>query len=456
LASVTLTGNARVDLVLDPAGGIFGQVVHAGTGEPIAGARVQIIPTARHGQRAPAVESDAEGRFRLQKLGLGDVFVQARRGRLVGHGGPVPVVPGRAVVGLVIPVQGAFAIAGQVRFADGRAAGGIPVMAEGQSGAGVASGESTSAGQFVIEGVWPGDHELQVWLKDGGRARQEVTVADRDLTGIDLLITPGLIVQGHVDDAQGRPAAGVRVMATTDAGGGAQRYNRIATTNAAGEFQMPPDIPWGDLSLRAGGQDRGISLWGPQRTAPGAAVRVSLRLGPGASLAGRVRHEDGSPAAGARVLVVNPDGDRGEGALTVADSEGRYQLTALAPGWARAAASVLPPPRFEDGSARVQLIPGQQATLDLRMPRPASIRGLVRLPDGRPGIGALVLAAVSPTKPWAEQARRALADDDGGFQIDGLASGRRYHVWVDLPGYATGHLPEVPAGAAGATVVLTR
>ncbi len=246
------------------------------------------------------------------------------------------------------------------------------------------------------------------------------------------------------------------MIVTTEAGADAARYNRIATSDARGDFQLPPDIPWGTLSARAGQHDQGIALWGPRPTEPGSVVQVNLKLEDGARLTGLVRQEDGSPARGAHVLIVNPEGERGERAETVTGPDGRYRLAALAPGWARGAAGSSSSPRFEDGYTRVQLIAGQESTLDLRVPAETSIRGLVRLADGRPGGGALVLAGASGQKPWAEQARRALAGSDGAFQIEGLARGRRYHLWIDLPGHTGAHLTDIAAGASDVRVSLSR
>jgi RNA polymerase sigma factor (sigma-70 family) len=441
--SVTLTSPQRADLTLEPAGGFFGRVVHALTGEPIPGARVQAIPTFRRGTRAPAVETDFEGKFRLQRLGLGDLVVQARLGRLVGQVGPVAVVPALATMDLEIRVHEAFAITGRVSKGDDPAAG-VAVMAESKAGTAVAWGETSAAGAFVIEGLLPDDYQLQVWLKDGGRARLDVTVVDRDVTGLELKLTPGLAVRGRVH-RRGQPMAGARVIVTTEAGADGGRYNRIATSDVRGEFQLPPDIPWGTLFARASAADA-IALFGPHSTEPGAQVELDLALETGAALAGLVRRADGTPAAGAHVAVISPEGARGERAAAVAGPDGRYRLTGLAPGWARVAASAWANPRLDDGFERVQLAAGQDVDLDLRVPASANIRGVVRLVDGRPAAGALVLAGSTNDKPWPEQARRAVAAADGTFQLDGLVRGRSYHLWVDLPGHATAHRANVAAG----------
>jgi hypothetical protein len=451
--SVTLTSPKQVDLLLEPAGGLFGRVIHAVTGEPIVGARVHVIPTFRRGTRAPAVESDFEGKFRLQRLGLGDMVVQARRGRLVGQVGPVAVVPAKPTTDLEVRVQEAFAIAGRVLGGDGRPAAGVAVMAQSSSGNAEASGETSVAGDFIIEGVLPGEYQLQVWLRDGGRARLDVKVVDQDLTGADLKVTPGLVVRGRVH-RRGQPVAGARVMVTTESSVDGGRYNRIATSDASGNFQLPPDIPWGSLSARASA-DNGIALFGPRPTEPGADVHLDLELESGASLIGLVRRADGSPAEGAYVAAINPEGERGERADVVAGPDGRYRLTALAPGWVRVAASASTKPRLDDGFQRVQVTAGQELTLDLRVPDPAGIRGIVRLSDGKPGSGALVLAGTSADKPWPEQARRVLAGTDGTFQLEGLARGRPYHLWVDLPGHRTSHLANVPGGTNHVQVSLS-
>ena len=148
----------------------------------------------------------------------------------------------------------------------------------------------------------PGSHEVQVWLKDGGRARQEVTVKSADVTDVELRITPGLVARGHVDDRQGRPASAVRVIATTDVGREAElqpHHNYVCPRR----FQRRSPTSPGALSLRASRKDDGLALSGPQPTQPGATVNVNLRLGEGARVTGIVRTQDGSPAPGVRNLI---------------------------------------------------------------------------------------------------------------------------------------------------------
>jgi RNA polymerase sigma-70 factor (ECF subfamily) len=453
---LSLEASAHADLHLEPAGGIFGRVIRETTREPVAGALVQAVPTARGGRWNPAVESDADGRFRLESFGLGEFVVQARRGRLVGRAGPVAIVPAKAVTGLEVEVRAALVIAGRVLDRDGRPAAGVWVLAESHGTPGAGKAQSAPDGSYRVEGVLPGDYAVDVWTRDGGRAHGAVTVVDRDVSGVDLRITPGVVVEGQVLDGTGRPAPRVRVVAMTERGveGEDAHYTRIATADDGGNFRMPPDVPWGVLSLRAEQKQTGIALWGPRAVEPGAVIRVSLRLEEGARLTGLVRIGDGAPAAGAKVLVVSPDGEHGMTAEAVAAADGRYSLRALAPGWAKAAASVSSAPRFEDGSARIQLAAGEEARLDLEAPRPAAIRGFARLPDGRPAAGALLLAGRTARKPWPERARRTVAGADGAFQIDDLAGGRSYHLWADLPGHSA-HVADVAAGATGVIVPLT-
>jgi hypothetical protein len=243
-------------------------------------------------------------------------------------------------------------------------------------------------------------------------------------------------------------------MVTTESGADGGRYNRIATSDASGSFQLPPDVPWGSLSARASADD-GIAMFGPRPTEPGADVHLDLELESGASLTGLVRRADGSPTGAAYVAALNPEGERGERADVVVGPDGRYRLSALAPGWVRVAASASTKPRLDDGFQRVQLTAGQEVTLNLHVPDPASIRGIVRLSDGKPGSGALVLAGTSADKPWPEQARRVLAGTDGTFQLEGLARGRPYHLWVDFPGHRTSHLANIPGGTNHVQVSLS-
>jgi hypothetical protein len=234
-----------------------------------------------------------------------------------------------------------------------------------------------------------------------------------------------------------------------------ERYTRITTTDARGDFTLPPDMPWGVLTVRAEQKPAGIAVWGPTSVAPGATVQVDLQLDEGARLAGVVRLADGAPAAGARVAVLCPEDGRGMLVDTITGPDGRYELRGLPPGGARIAAMVgTSAPRFEDGFSRAQLKTHETTTLDLEAVRGAVIRGVVRLPDGRPAGGAIVLASVSAEKPWPERARRAVADGEGTFEISELASGHAYHLWADVPGYRTAHVPNVTGGERAASVRL--
>ena len=195
---------------------------------------------------ASAVESDIDGRFRLQRLPLGDFLLKgpSRGGWLEGRG-PWQLCPHAGLP--------AWRYRGRRGVCDSRPRPdrpcrpvlGVAVMSAARSDAGIAVVKQWPKGPSQSRAFPPGSHEVQVWLKDGGRARQEVTVKSADVTDVELRITPGLVARGHVDDRQGRPASAVRVIATTDAGREAERYNRITTTDARGDFNAAHPHPLG-------------------------------------------------------------------------------------------------------------------------------------------------------------------------------------------------------------------
>ena len=104
-----------------------------------------------------------------------------------------------------------------------------------------------------------------------------------------------------------------------------------------------------------------------------------------------------------------------------------------------------PAARFDEGAARVRLAEGQELRLDFQLARAASIRGTALLPDGRPAVGAVVVASKQDSRPSPTHRLRATADADGRFAVEDLDAGAAYFVWGEIPGYAA----RAPAVAAG-------
>lgn len=103
------------------------------------------------------------------------------------------------------------------------------------------------------------------------------------------------------------------------------------------------------------------------------------------------------------------------------DADGEVELDARAPGLYRLAACR--PGHAESLGEPLELAPGTEQTLELRLERGASLAGRVRMLDGDPALAAL--RGVSGVRlERGGTTYTAAFDRAGGYRFDGLASGR--------------------------------
>jgi hypothetical protein len=445
------------DLHLEPAGSVSGEVVSRGSGAPVAGARVQarLLEGWSLG-RSRAVESDGAGQFRLESLSAGDFVVEARADRGAGRSAPLRVMPGQAHREVVVELADGLSVLGQVVDASGRPTGGVHLTAWSHDGQAPVEASSAADGRFRIDGLLPGSYELRAIGPEGARTRVPAKLVDRDLSGVELRLQAQVIVTGLVIDPSGRPVEGARVMAGTEPQvlGWAGRTAPATTTSADGRFRFQ-GIDAGRVTIRVEKEGVGATSWVEKRIPPGAVRELILRLEAAAGLTGLVRFEDGRPAPGAVVYVEYPESRRrffdGHGrehvaSRAVAGPDAIYAISGLDPGAVRVTAS------RAGGALRTRQVPtvsltaGEQKSLDLVVPRAQSIAGQVRLPDGRPAAGALVLVDATGSPPPLAFARRGMADQDGHFAVGDLDAGQTYTVRAEQPGHAGARVPAVPAG----------
>jgi hypothetical protein len=232
-------------------------IVHNERHEPIGRARVQVFAAGdarnRQGQEAAlprrranvTTSTDAEGRFEISGLPIGEYLVAAELINQRGHRYGVTFYPSTvdvneavaiSVVGdpvspieiELIPVPG-VRVAGSVASSSGRATDGLMVMLFQRFGS--FGSESLFAtmveahGTFEILGVSPGSYRLTVLPKTPPTglnrefADRIIEVRDSDLNGVALVLGPGASVSGRVAMEPGASvstSAGLRVSANID------------------------------------------------------------------------------------------------------------------------------------------------------------------------------------------------------------------------------------------------
>jgi len=276
-----------------------------------------------------------------------------------------------------------------------------------------------------------------------------------------LVLRPGGLIVGHVEDADGRPVAGAAVTAEErrNPSGevrieiGGRREEPRALADEDGAFRLGPLDPEKDWLVRASAEglapgETVVPGLEPHRTRKG--VRVVLDRG--AVLAGTVVDEQGR-GIGEVALELAPAPRRGgaieihgpEQALPafagVSDDDGRFEIAGLPAGrfdlslrragFARRSVSAIEigedPGTVEVGE--IELRAGQRMQGLVRDRAGAPIEGVeVHLQEAAPRM-AFMLAGVPESEP------AAVTDPAGWFAVEELAEGKRYSLSFRRRGY---------------------
>jgi protocatechuate 3,4-dioxygenase beta subunit len=403
-------------------------------------------------------ETGADGRFEFRGLKPGDYAVGARRSGFARASiDPVKVAEKRAAEPIELVLKPGATISGVLHDKLGNGASGWYVAARGSSqGGGPPLGPGTNRsedptgpdGAFLLEGLTAGEtYELQVLGGWGLGPRKSGVVAPAD--GIDLTVTGTGQIRGRVVDGDsGRAIPDFQVRYQPDAQGGMRFMMRMGPGRGRGPYERQPfHAEDGSFVL----EDVPAGRWTVEAFAPGfqpgsaAAVTVGesessdaveVRLTKGGVVSGRVlESRTGRPVLDATVRVEPSGGERRMGMMrmggdggddeTSTDADGRYELSALAPGtWVVTASH----PEWSEATATVE-IKDAPATADVRLGRGGSIGGTV-LGGTRPVAGAQVTLSPSGDSGMrmggfmggGEQS--ALTDEGGRFRFERLNPGR--------------------------------
>lgn len=436
-------------------GGVVRGVVREGEGQrPLAGARVRIdaglaLPAEwqQDATRNEAV-TDAQGRFRLDGIGPGVVRLEARAaGYARAERGNV-----RAGSSVELFLFGGTMIAGTVRDEAGRPVKGALVRAEGdETWSAPAAERSDARGEFQLWGVRPG--EYSVVAREGSRAPGFATVVvDPDgPANAALTLADGGYAVGRVLDAAGRPLVGrVRVDSVEGRGIPAFASEQLsAETRTDGTFALGP-LPLGALGLSVAAPAHVARRVEAHIAASGRTADVGdVTLEAGLAIRGRVRDAQGQALGAASVRAERAEGgETSEGETTVGEDghftigglrPGRHEVTATAPGYARAVVQA------EAGGA----------TFDIVLGLGGEIAGRVVDADGVPAEDAQVVAQGIGGERWSNRYFMGRATEgDGRFLLRGVAEGA-YTLRARAEGRGEAVVSEVRLAAGGSAEVGT-
>ncbi|MHC4165007.1 MAG: carboxypeptidase regulatory-like domain-containing protein, partial [Planctomycetota bacterium] len=314
-----VAGNARatderLTVELEAAQKINGTVAFA-DGRPVAGVTLEAQGpvTARSFTRG-------DGSFTLRGLATGRYKVRLRDSRL-------PPTSAEAAAGednVTLVVRSSKSIAGRVVNPRGEPVGGVVVRAISASRASLRA-IARADGSFVLEGVTDGLYTLvanppseanQPYSQgqDYTSARQDGVPAGS--TSIELVLNPGLAIEGVLVDEGGAPVSGVWLATGV----------RTTCTNETGQFVLR-GLPPADYRIHLPPPNpKGLRLLDGEEEYRAGTRDLRLVALAGTEVRGTVVDERGRPIAGAIVQAVGPDGSRRR-ALTKGD--GSFAITGV-------------------------------------------------------------------------------------------------------------------------------
>lgn len=377
---------AGVDLRLGRGGAtLSGRVLDAGGGT-IPGARVRAVLLPERTAAASEVqvhafeaEADSEGRYRLE-LPRARYTVIAR---FDGYASRRSYVVLDMDETRDFALQPAARLAGRVVTGDERrpvpgATVSLQPAAATNESERVEPVTSDEEGRFQIATVPAGSHWLiaRKGALVGTSAHALAVTAATAVDDIEIVVAPGLRLEGTITNHAGQPIARATVVVR------APRQTEHARSDQAGRFTID--------GLRPAEYWVEISAEGHLRLAEDLPVAASLArtfvLDEALTVRGVVLTAAGAPAAGAQIEA----SVRGPGVAyeeTTADGEGRFVLRRLGPG------ELILRANLGGDAARIgpePLARGQRRELTVRLSSGATASGVVVWDDGAPAVGIRV------------------------------------------------------------------
>jgi protocatechuate 3,4-dioxygenase beta subunit len=415
------TGGAhrQVTLRLSRSAAVEGRVTDARTGDGVAHAAIEVVPQLTGGRERsslpeaerPSVTADARGNFSVRGVAPG-----MHRVRVTGDGYEAweePYFKLEPVTRLDVRLHGASFLTGRVVDATGAPVRGARVWPEGAR-AGEAA-ESGEGGGFSLE-VGRGIYRVFA-RKDalaGALERQVAAGAGQTVKHLVITLSQGATLSGEVVsvDREGAPssrpvaACGLLLMV------GKERLE--SSCDQGGRFEWT-GLPVGIGSLAVTSPGHAPAKVEHLALAAGERMRVRIEVSPDAAVAGRVTDPAGQPVPGAlvRARLFGPQG--GASSLAMTDAEGRFRIGDVPSGEVQVQAT-------REGAAagvekRLQVAPGDQATVDLVLASSGTLTGRVTRQDGKPLRAATRVGLRSRTDRM-QRASTGELDAQGRYRIE--------------------------------------
>lgn len=380
------SGSSGVEIQLKEGATVLGVVVDP-DGQPVAGAKIG--GAALRAESTPKGVSDERGRFRLERVPAGTLFLHVQAEGYPGtYVRDVRVADGEVLTDLEIMLDSGIEVTGQVVDGAGNPVAGAQVRISSLNQFMIAAPVVTTTdeeGRYRVPGLradtpYQGTATHQGYLS--GTIEEFESETNRDL-GVTTL-TEGALVRGRVLDENGNPIAGAQISATehredmpgldmiVGLEGLGIRTNSAHTTktNEDGNFSLS-GVKSGDYQIRATATGYAAYKSDPMQLSDGVQKELDIVMDRGGEITGRVIDPNGTPMAGIQVAAMRfmPMPSRSQ---TETDADGNFRLTGLDEGAYNVSAKS---PGFATASVG-QITPGS-APIELVFERKGAVRGVV-------------------------------------------------------------------------------
>jgi protocatechuate 3,4-dioxygenase beta subunit len=239
-------GQKDITLTLDPAGSVTGKVVVRGTGQPLASARVSLLPLtpgwANSSFDPGTIFSAADGSFQIADVSAGSYrlmaeFTNEPVADWVADAVPVTVAAGQTAPGVQIQASKGGVAEVTVRGKKNHELLANAVVNVNSQDYGHASSTGTNGVAFFR--LPPGQFSVFANKPDWSQAQMPATVTEGQTTRITIELGEPFKVAGVLRDTSGAPVAGASAEVIPDYGNGGTDVKTDANGHYALSWQKP-------------------------------------------------------------------------------------------------------------------------------------------------------------------------------------------------------------------------
>jgi protocatechuate 3,4-dioxygenase beta subunit len=244
---------ASLDFKLPPGGAVQGRITDK-DGKPVAKVGVNVYDGVESGMPLDYVETDAQGRYRFDNLGLDRTLkLYAHKLGYLANNSQFKIDKKESVHqhDLVIekrPHGGS--VSGVVTDSQGKPVAGAEIINQGGSSSESRRAKTDARGKFLLDDVYADGIGHQLVVKAKGFAPERVEFKPgtaKTPASVEVQLKPGHRIKGRVINSKGKPIPGVNVYYAHGNSHPGMEFGGSATTDDQGRFHfdsLPPDTPF--------------------------------------------------------------------------------------------------------------------------------------------------------------------------------------------------------------------